>query len=178
MATKTIQFTLDVSSIAQAISQVEKYRDDLQRAVYELVRRLTEEGREAAVLNILRLGAFETGQLAGEFGESIHGAYNDTTHIGIIRTDCWYAVFVEYGTGVVGAGSPHPGPWDPVPVSWNDRVYTQYDTYGHGESGWWYYNEYEGRVMWTKGQPSRPFFYQMYMQMVQLAEQAFNNLQI
>ncbi len=178
MATHTISFSLDAASVDRAIREIEQYRDDLQRAVYELVRRLTEEGREAAVLNILRLGAFDTGELAGELGESIHGAYNDATHVGIIRTDCWYAVFVEYGTGVKGMENPHPGPWNPGPVAWNERVYVKYDTYEHGDSGWWYYNEHEGRVMWTKGQPSRPFFYQMYMQMVQLAEREFSNMRI
>ena len=73
-----------------------------------------------------------------------------------------YATFVEYGTGIVGADSPHPQP------SRNGWVY---DINEHGEEGWWYpsresdpnptkYLSKSGQWMaWTKGMPSRPFMY-------------------
>lgn len=168
MATKTIQFTLDVSSIAQAISEVEKYRDDLKHAIQELVRTLTEEGREAAIMNVVRLGAFDTGQLADT---SFHtrGYYSDDYSIGIIYTDAYYAVFVEYGTGVVGkAGPKHPF----LPAGW------EHDHNHHGDAGWTYISDRDGKLHWTKGQPSRPFMYQTYMELIRMAQQKFSNLQI
>lgn len=174
MATKTISFTLDASSIARAIRELEQYRDDLVNAVNELVRKLTEDGIRVAAVNVQRLGALDTGELA----DSFMGVYDEVGQMGFLRTDCWYAVFVEYGTGVVGQGSPHPGPWVPPIVFYKDRIYTQHDTYGHGDNGWWYISEHDGHRHWTKGQPSRPFFYQTYMELAQMAQQEFGNLQI
>ena len=174
MATKTIQFTLDVSSIAQAIQEVEKYRDDLVKAVDDLVRQLTEDGVRVASVNVQRLGALDTGELS----DSFVGTFDPSSHTGILRTDCWYAVFVEYGTGIVGKGSPHPGPWVAPVVYYKNRVYTEHDTYKHGDNGWWYISDHDGHRHWTKGQPSRPFFYQTYMELINMAQQAFNNLQI
>lgn len=73
-----------------------------------------------------------------------------------------YAMFVEFGTGVVGEDNPHPNP------SMSNWIY---DINEHGESGWWYqsrendpnptkYITKSGQwLAWTKGMPSRPFMY-------------------
>jgi len=74
-----------------------------------------------------------------------------------------YAMFVEYGTGIVGSENPHPtGRWN-------------YDVNSHGESGWWYptdssdpnpskkMNKNGNMVAWTKGVPSRPFLYDTWL---------------
>ena len=66
-----------------------------------------------------------------------------------IYTDCDWAAFVEFGTGVVGKSNPHP---DTGLANW------KYDTNNHGEAGWWYFND--GEWHWTKGMPSRPFMYE------------------
>lgn len=69
--------------------------------------------------------------------------------------------FFEYGTGIRGAGSPHPNP----PIGWI------YDVNGHGSKGWWYptdssdpnpykWTDGSGTLRaWTKGKFSRPFIY-------------------
>lgn len=176
MARHTVSFTLDPRSIDNAINEIRKYRDDFVNAVRELVRSLTEDGREAAVMNVLRLGAFDTGELADSF--RTRGYYNPDTSVGIIYTDCWYAIFVEYGTGVVGAGASHPGSWVPPPVYYKDRVYTQYDTYGHGDNGWWYVSDHDGQRHWTKGQPSSPFMYHTFVALMNMAENRFKAMRI
>lgn len=73
-----------------------------------------------------------------------------------------YAIYVEYGTGVVGRDSPHP---DPSKFGWI------YDINNRGEKGWWYpsspndpnptayMNDLGKWWAWTKGQASRPFMY-------------------
>lgn len=72
-----------------------------------------------------------------------------------------YAMFVEYGTGIVGATNPHPHPW-------------AYDINGHGDNGWYYpttdddpnpnKHVYNGQLYaWTKGMPSRPFMYKAWL---------------
>lgn len=180
MATHTISFSLDVASINRAIRELEDYRDDLERAVYDLVRLLTEEGVRVGAVNVQRLGALDTGELA----DSFIGFYDEANHVGIVRTDCWYAVFVEYGTGVVGAGSPYTGPFMPGSVTVKNpyygepKTYSSYDQNHHGDNGWWYVSEHDGHKHWTKGQPSRPFFYNTYMDLIRMAEEEFKNLQI
>lgn len=65
-----------------------------------------------------------------------------------ISVDGDLPLFVEYGTGIVGAWTPHPeDPW-------------QYDVNNHGYDGWLYIGE-DKRLHWTAGMPSRPFFYDL-----------------
>lgn len=89
-------------------------------------------------------------------------------------------MFVEFGTGIVGAGGPeHPFLRGSHQVDW------EYDDKGHGESGWWYPTTYDdpnttkefrpagknkkgesyraGWWAWTKGQESRPFLYNTWL---------------
>lgn len=54
------------------------------------------------------------------------------------------------GTGVVGAQNPNPN--NSVP-GW------VYDVNEHGEAGWVYFKEKDGKYHWTKGIPSRPYMY-------------------
>ncbi len=74
-------------------------------------------------------------------------------------------MFIEYGTGVVGSGKPHPDP----PTGWS------YDVNVHGETGWWYPTTSSDRnptkkelddgsiVAWTKGVESKPFMYKSWL---------------
>lgn len=72
-----------------------------------------------------------------------------------------HAMFVEYGTGIVGETSvAHPKP--------NGWIY---DINEYGDKGWWYpttesdpnpykwRNEFGSLYAWTAGMPSRPFMY-------------------
>ena len=68
---------------------------------------------------------------------------------GYVKCKCGYAVYVEFGTGVVGSRKPHP---DISIAGW------KYDVNGHGELGWWYRGK-DGTLYWTKGFESRPFMY-------------------
>lgn len=159
MGKKTISFSLNARSIDNAIRQLEEYRKDFLRKCNELIRQLTESGEEFAKLEVLRLGAFDTGELA----DSIHGYFDPDIGIGFIRAECWYAVYVEYGTGVVGERGPkHP---TAAAHGW------VYDVHDHGDSGWVYYNEREGRAMRTKGQESSPFMYNTFRELQRKAEE-------
>lgn len=87
-----------------------------------------------------------------------------------------YATFVEYGTGIVGKGNPHP-----KAAGW------VYDVNAHGVKGWWYPttnddpNPYtrvgsDGILRaWTKGMPSRPFMYETYLYGRRIALRTINN---
>lgn len=86
----------------------------------------------------------------------------------------YYAMYVEYGTGVVGENFSHP---KAAERDW------MYDINSHGDSGWWYpsnsedpnptkYNSETGWWAWTAGQASRPFMYETWL----WARQSFHNV--
>lgn len=160
---RTISFTLDPKSIGQAAKAVRAYAVDVRDAVQKLAEYLTLEGADIAKLEVLSLGAFDTGQLA----DSIHGFYNTGTHIGIIHTDVYYACYVEYGTGVVGQSNPHP-----EPRGW------EYDIHGHGTKGWVYFSERDNDFHWTTGVPSRPFMYNTMRHLERLAVEKWNSMNL
>lgn len=141
---RKISFGLSVKEINRAIREVEKYKAELNAKVSRLIEALTDYGVEIAKVQVRQLGAWYTGELES----SISGYFSPSLGVGIIKAGAPYAVYVEFGTGIVGSGSPHP-----APAGW------QYDVNAHGESGWWYFNDNTGRVQWTKGMPSRPFMY-------------------
>ena len=155
---KTINMDLSAKSIQNAIREVEKFRKDLQNMCQELAQRLTAEGAEIARMQVVSMDAWFTGELEA----SIQGVYFAEEHCGVIYTDCPHALFVEFGTGIVGESGPqHP---------WNSEYEWEHDTNGHGINGWWYpapwgwwvpkKGKHAGETMaWTDGMVSRPFMY-------------------
>lgn len=156
---KTINMTLDPKSIAKAIKEVRKFQDDLKRMCMDLADKLTAEGAEIAKMQVVSLDAVMTAELE----HSIRGVYYRDKHCGIIFTDIPYAVYVEFGTGIVGESSPHE-------LAGESGISWEYDKNGHGLKGWWYpapwgwwiptEGKYAGEPMaWTQGMPARPFMY-------------------
>ena len=140
---KNIEMTLDPSSIQDAINIVNDLESDLADALAELARILTEDrGKRIAQMYIAQFPAVDTGALH----DSITGEYIKALHSGTISTNVYYAAFVEYGTGIVGADNSHPdsGGW-------------AYDVNNHGDAGWWY--QVDGGWRHTRGMPARPFMY-------------------
>ena len=62
-----------------------------------------------------------------------------------------HADYVEFGTGIRGAESPHP-----KPNGWS------YDVNEHGDDGWVYKGK-DGKFHWTAGTRSRPFMYETWI---------------
>ena len=140
---KKITIQLSEESIKAAIKELNKYKSELSKKTNLLVQKLVEAGVEIAKQEVLTLGAFDSGELH----DSLDGLMYTDGARGIIFTDCGHAAFVEFGSGIVGAGSPHPTmPW-------------AYDVNNHGEAGWVYFDEKQGLFRWTKGMPSRPYMY-------------------
>lgn len=144
MTVRKISFELNAASIDRAIREVEQYRTDLQNACQELAARLTAEGVQIAKMYVMSYPAIDTGELLN----SINGVYDASSHVGIVKADAVYAIYVEYGTGVRGGENPHP--------------------LGNGKyrsTGWYYYNGRENKVKWTLGMPSRPFMYDTFREL-------------
>lgn len=146
MGKRTIRFELSEHGIEHAISEIKLFREAFLRTCAEVMQKLVDDGIMYAKAQIESMNAIESGELH----DSIKGYYDANKHIGFIYSDCWYAIFVEYGTGIVGSESPHPDP----PASWT------YDVNGYGDAGWFYFDSKQGRNRWTKGQASARFLYE------------------
>lgn len=138
------KINLNPREIDRLIKDIKQYKRELTEKVNLLIGELTDYGVEVAKAQVRELGAWYTGELES----SIEGYFSPSVGVGIIKAGAPYAVYVEFGTGVVGKSQPHPSPDD-----W------RYDINEHGESGWWYFNDNTGRMQWTKGMPSRPFMF-------------------
>lgn len=156
---------LSQKSIEKAAEQLTKYTEELEDKCTLLTVKLAEKGIQTARMKIASYDAVYTGQLL----ESINyerGAVIQNGDEWIVYTDCPWAKFVEFGTGIVGKGSPHP---DTSIVGW------KYDVNEHGEYGWFYFRD--GEWHWTKGMPSRPFMYETAMELrqniVKIAKEVF-----
>lgn len=155
-----INFTYDsLSSIDAAIKQMQAYQEQLTYKCRILAQRVAEIGVEIARVNIADFDAIYSGELLS----SIRAEYSGSVPDGVswlVITDCPWAAYVEFGTGIVGQESPHP---DTSIVGW------KYDVNQHGDMGWYYFKD--GEWHWTKGMPSRPFLYQTGMDLRERIEE-------
>lgn len=152
---KAIKVRLSAEGVKQAVQELREYQAKVQAAASAIVAALASAGEQFAVAAALPFA--ETGGLASSIKAETSG------NVGFVKCSCGYAVYVEFGTGVVGSGSPHP---DTAILGW------RYDINRHGELGWWYptdnadpnpykYTAKNGTIYaWTKGMPSRPFMYE------------------
>lgn len=149
MARYTFTSDLSVKGIEKLKEELINYRDNtLQKKLDLFVERLALEGVIIAKTKIAEKDAVYTGELYNSMnlrrGDAI---YNGSQWI--VFTDCEWAPYVEFGTGIIGMENPHP---NPSLASW------KYDVNEHGEKGWFYFKD--GEWHWTKGLPSRPFMYE------------------
>ena len=154
---------LNTASIHKEIKRLQKVRDELEENLDFFMRYIAVEAedycRKACPEGIID-------HEGKHLKDTIRADYNPATKLIRITAGSYWALYVEYGTGIVGAGSPHPAP----EVDW---------TYGTREGGWWYRvteevyaqmkelgmtvgeNKTEGLFYaHTKGMPSRPFMYE------------------
>lgn len=165
MAKKILKTNLSVSGIKALQQQLKDYQKDLTKKCEEFVRKLAEKGVEIAKMKVTDYDAIYTGELLASIN-SEQGAVIQHGAKWIIYTNCPWAKFVEFGTGIVGEHSPHP---NTSIVGW------KYDVNEHGEKGWFYFRD--GEWHWTKGMPSRPFMYETAMELrqeiVKVAKEVF-----
>lgn len=151
---------LSISSIKQLQRDLTKYRDSLEYKARLLAETLAERGVEIARVQIADLDAIFTGELI----QSIHSEYVTSQKGGAIFAvvaDSSHAIYVEMGTGRVGAEHPYPGH---LPA-----VYAQGKTIrqlADGRYGWFY--QRDGQWYFTEGMPSRPFMYNTTMELYQI----------
>lgn len=151
---KVIRVKLDPYSVSNAIVELQMYKEDLERRIRLLVKKLTERGADIARAKVADYDAVYSGDLL----QSINGIMDGNR--GVIRVDSKYALFVEFGTGPIGKQNPHPlaesshykdEPWytaaDGKPM---DMIYD-----------WTPIETDDGNIIYLAyGQPAKPFMHE------------------
>ena len=164
MANKTkITFSpFNMSSIDDAIGQLNLYKRQFDNKVDLFIRKLAEQGIEIAKDKIQRYNAVFTAELLN----SLHLENRGSCYF--IVSDSDHTAFVEFGTGQYGQDSPYKYPlpdgttWDynvgstiqyaDETLEWGSRIIPQ------GTYYWFYFKN--NRWYLTQGMPSRPFMYE------------------
>ena len=151
----------DSQSIRDAINKFINSKNDIIKATEEAITILCKEGEEYAKYQAPYDADFGTDHLREHITSNVVTEGKKVT--GTITAAGDHALFVEFGTGVVGAMLPHPA----TDVGW------EYDVNGHGYKGWTY-PKGNGRFFHTLGQPSNPFMYRTAKYLSENAERILN----
>lgn len=156
--TLTIDLT-DSKSLANALNYFIGARQDVDVAAGEAIEALCAEGEKIAK-SLVPVDS-------GELRDSI--THETTSHdyriVGTITAGTKHAMFVEFGTGVVGAQHGYIG-------SLTSAGGWEYDINGHGDSGWVYPKN--GTFYHTRGQASKPFMYETAREISMRAKEILN----
>ena len=157
MAKKRLKADLSISGIRQLQKDIEKYQNSIEYKAKLLAENLADMGVEIARVKISSLDAIFTGELI----QSVHTEYKSSIRGGAIFcvvADSDHAVFVEFGTGVVGQKSPYPYPL-PDGMTWEYASGKTIRQLSDGRYGWFYKGD-NGQWYFTEGMESRPFMYE------------------
>lgn len=113
------------------------------------IRHLTNVAKEIVQRNIVEMNK-KNDKSTGELYDSVEAIFDEATNTGTVTVHADHALYVEYGTGVMGEWSQHPEP----PASW---VYNTRE--GSGKDAGWWWKDRNGAWHYTLGQPAYPFFY-------------------
>lgn len=147
---KKFKTDLSYDGIGKLIDELTEYKKSLDDKCNEIVRRLEEMGVERAKA----LCPVDT----GEAKDSIVGYVDEGEHIATIIAGS-HCIYIEFGTGVIGKGSPHPSPEWLAFMKWAYGSGGTIFTTKSGKTGW-YYPADDGSWKFTEGMPSRPFMYE------------------
>nr|DAH41203.1 MAG TPA: tail component protein [Caudoviricetes sp.] len=163
-------------SIQAAVKAIRDYENSLTYKCRLLAETLAEKGVEIARVQIADLDAIFNQELL----RSIHTEYVGSVKGGgvwAVVTGTDHALFVEFGTGQMGAENPYP--YDlPEGVTWKynsgktirqalQDIEVHGSTYVKAGEYYWSYIGDDGKLHITKGMPSRPF---MYLTAIELRE--------
>lgn len=137
-----LELSIDLYDIRAGMKKIDRLEKNINEAVYRGLQKAADQIVKKLEANMDKYGV-------GGLKSGIFVEYSPTNFsIRVFKQDPEngenYALYVEYGTGIVGQGSPHPVPW-------------AYDINDHGEKGWTYFKE--GSWHHTRGMPARPYMY-------------------
>lgn len=161
---------LSADSIEQLKKDLIAYQNDLETKIKLLCKRLADEGAEIAQANVVSLDAVFTGELFNSISsEQVEAGKNRAVFV--VKASSEHAIYVEFGTGIVGAENPYPGE---LPVVYGVGKHIR--QFGNGRYGWFY--QRDGQWYFTEGMPSRPFMYMagldLHKKVHKVAKEIFN----
>lgn len=166
--------TLDSDSLNNLIKDITYYKTKtLPAKCRAFVKELANRGVEIAKLQIWDYDAIFTGEVLESISSYEAFAKNDVVKY-IIKADSEHAIYVEMGTGIVGAQHPYPGPL-PAIYGQGNKIFVTND----GRYGWIYplhtgqFDENGEEIIefrFTEGMPSRPFMYNTVLQLKDIVD--------
>lgn len=150
-----IRGSLSVKLVNDALKAVREYKTNLNQKIQDLLKAIMEHGLEVARAKCIDMHINDSGHLLS----TINGYFDGALKRAVIRVDCNYAVFVEFGTGTKGENSPYPAAEIMNSAGYVYNGGTHHTTV-NGIDGWWYYNDKLQRFVFTNGYQSRPFMYE------------------
>ena len=164
---KQINIALSKQNVEKAIKELNKYKKDLLEKIDKILSSLTDMGVNIARAKVLEMNINDTGNLLSSIG----GYYSPNLKAGFIIVNCEYAVFVEFGTGIVGKQNPYQGK-AMAQVGYKYGGGTKYISTKDGRIGWYYPTD-DGTWKFTEGLPSRPFMYETSLELEKKVLEAF-----
>jgi HK97 gp10 family phage protein len=165
---KDAQLELDVfslESLEKAIAKVEKFQLNIPKILDKAIDEIAEKARQRCLHEMSLHDLKKGGTLAQSNLASTIEIRRDDIKSFTLAVNGEYAMYVEFGTGVVGRDNPHPD------VSFLDQAW-EYDSKGHGEAGWFYYKD--GVKYHTRGQEAKPFLYPTYLYVRRIVTRTVN----
>lgn len=154
----TITLSLDKNKMIKnlGVDKLHKYADEIVKARTNALKELEQRVVDKLLENMVKYG-IESLNILG----SIRTTRSESGLT--LRVGTPYAIFIEYGTGIVGSENPHPhliagwtykndGWWYPTDETTQERYPMQLTTTIDGDL-----------YAYTKGLPSRPFMYDTYL---------------
>lgn len=162
------------SSIEKLKRDLLDYKSDLKSKTETLCSRLADMGVEIAKAKITDLDAVFTGELKSSIKAEQKNSNSEKIIFAVVA-DSKHAVYVEFGTGIVGRASPYPTEF-PDGVTWQYASGKTIRQLADGRYGWFY--QRDGKWYFTEGMPSRPFMYgtslELQNQVVKVAKEVFS----
>ena len=157
---------VSLSGLNQFKRDLQKYKTNvLERKAELLARRLAEKGVDIAKSNITTLDAIFTGELLSSMRAENGGGAKGTA-IFYVVADSRHAVFVEFGSGQLGLEGGYPYPF-PEGVDWQYNTGKTIFEISPGQYGW-FYQDANGNWYFTQGMPSRPFFMETSLELMNI----------
>lgn len=149
MGKKKIKMNLSVSSVENAIKQIEEYKRSLNTKVKELVRRLSEIGLQSVNATMLSVAPVDRGDFTAEI---VYNRQGNNAQGAIIRLSGDQVLFVEFSSGITFGTSTFKGLPNNPSYGQGMGMGTYPSDKGHWNDpeGWWYIGKW-GQPVHTYG---------------------------
>lgn len=150
----TIKITLGEKGLSELTEYLQKTKTNLEQlpsAVVNNMAKYTARQMQKGITAMVDKDGNEPGTVQSDITAKKNYAKATVSYGGL------GAMFIEFGTGMIGQGSPHPNASE---LGWDYYIDTRYKTVREGEYGWWHNKEFHvgipsGKVAYNAGRELR-----------------------